>query len=180
MKMAATQLDISEVSDRVYVSTVFVAQKTARLKEMGITHLVCCTYFFDPNPAFESRTLHIKMKDQNHQRVLAALPVAVKFICDALESDPTHKVLVHCARGASRSGTVAVAYVMATRQCSFEEAWKEVRMRRPKVQPVEGFRQQLKIFHRLGYTSDTSRTSADDPLLRELEEFRDDAEVLFK
>ncbi|WP_457741953.1 protein-tyrosine phosphatase family protein [Thermococcus sp.] len=41
------------------------------------------------------------------------------------------RVLIHCAGGCGRSGTVAVAWLMYSRGLSFMEALKEVRKKRP-------------------------------------------------
>lgn len=49
------------------------------------------------------------------------------------------KVLVHCVSGISRSGTIAIAYVMKTQNMGVEEAWAYVREHRPIVHPNSGF-----------------------------------------
>lgn len=55
-----------------------------------------------------------------------------------------HAVCVNCAQGRSRSGALAVAYLMATRVLRVEIALAAVRCKRPFVQPNESFLRQLK------------------------------------
>ena len=49
------------------------------------------------------------------------------------------KVLVHCAAGISRSGTVVVAYMMAKYNIRYEDAVRMVRAKRGCVCPNQGF-----------------------------------------
>merc|ERR1719310_498921 len=52
-------------------------------------------------------------------------------------------VLVSCAQGKSRSGTLAIAYLMVTRGWDVSTALTYVQKKRPFVQPNPGFMQQL-------------------------------------
>ena len=56
-------------------------------------------------------------------------------------------VLVHCMLGISRSATAVIAYLMASRGWTPNRALQFVRSRR-KVEPNDGFLQQLAAFHR--------------------------------
>lgn len=53
-------------------------------------------------------------------------------------------VLVHCIEGKSRSGSVAVGYIMHKQNLTYEQALAEVKLKRPIVKPYEGFVAQLK------------------------------------
>merc|ERR1712013_129387 len=57
-----------------------------------------------------------------------------------------HNVLVHCNQGVSRSGTIAVSYLMKTLSIPSKEAWAMARKSRSAIRPNEGFIQQLKTF----------------------------------
>jgi len=56
----------------------------------------------------------------------------------------TNKILVNCAQGKSRSGTLAVAYVMARNDLSVDDALKLVKGHRATVGPNPGFLRQLR------------------------------------
>jgi hypothetical protein len=59
-------------------------------------------------------------------------------------------VLVHCAQGMSRSGTIAIGYVMWRERLSYDTALAHVQQARPVVDPNEGFSLQLQEFERIG------------------------------
>jgi len=69
---------------------------------------------------------------------------AITFVDGALRSG--NNVLVHCAQGKSRSGTIVVAYYMAKQQLNVEESLKVVKQKRSMVEPNSGFLQQLHEF----------------------------------
>ncbi|KAM3146938.1 hypothetical protein pb186bvf_001092 [Paramecium bursaria] len=52
-------------------------------------------------------------------------------------------VVVHCAMGMSRSATIVIAYMMRKYHMRIFQAYKHVKLRRPVVNPNEGFVQQL-------------------------------------
>ena len=52
-------------------------------------------------------------------------------------------VLVHCAAGVSRSGSVVIDFVMHALRVDFQTAKKLVRISRPEVTPNAAFEQQL-------------------------------------
>jgi hypothetical protein len=54
------------------------------------------------------------------------------------------RVLVNCAQGISRSGTVAVAYVMAAKGLSVDEGLRFVQACRASIQPNAGFIAKLR------------------------------------
>jgi predicted protein tyrosine phosphatase len=67
---------------------------------------------------------------------------AFKFMHQQLESG--HHVLVHCAAGQSRSGTIAAAYLVAFHKLSASKALHYVKQRRTIIDPNKGFRDKLK------------------------------------
>ena len=78
---------------------------------------------------------------------VSALTAARNVHCHSIcHTDPSTGVLVHCVSGISRSGATVVAYVMATRNCSVDDALATVRAKRPVVSPNSGFKAQLHAF----------------------------------
>eukprot|EP01126_Amoeba_proteus_P014363 TRINITY_DN16295_c0_g1_i17.p1 TRINITY_DN16295_c0_g1~~TRINITY_DN16295_c0_g1_i17.p1 ORF type:complete len:104 (-),score=12.16 TRINITY_DN16295_c0_g1_i17:43-354(-) len=57
--------------------------------------------------------------------------------------------LVHCNAGVSRSATVCIAYVMARKKMTFQDAYSIVKSVKPDVRPNEGFIVQLKKFEQV-------------------------------
>ena len=75
----------------------------------------------------------------------------LRDIVDALAWARTHvaagrTVLINCAQGKSRSGTMAVAYVVAKLKVTVDEALARVRTNRPMVQPNPTFLKALRSF----------------------------------
>lgn len=70
----------------------------------------------------------------------------VDFI--AAERKVKHGVFVHCFQGASRSGMVVVAYLMAEKGWSRDEAMRFVRAKRPGLRPNPAFVELLDQWER--------------------------------
>lgn len=60
------------------------------------------------------------------------------------------RVLVHCAKGASRSASTVMFYFMKYEGHSFEDAFRYLKQCRPVVQPNEGFIKQLQQHGSIG------------------------------
>ena len=89
--------------------------------------------------------MKIEVEDSENENILKHLPQACQFIDEALAAKETNNVLVHCAAGMSRSGSVCIAYMMfKERGWDFEQAWKEGKAKRDVMYPNPGFCKQLK------------------------------------
>lgn len=74
------------------------------------------------------------------------LEQCILFIEEGLSNG--ENVVVHCAQGKSRSGTVAVAYIMASLDMGVKDSLEYIKKNRPMVEPNEGFMSQLLDFHK--------------------------------
>ena len=103
----------------------------------------------------------IELKDLAETDLLAVLPDALMLIDDALGCHQTARssgnnvstkiCLVHCARGASRSVSIVIAYLLSrhgSRFKSFDDALQHVRRVRPVAEPNIGFSLALKRYER--------------------------------
>lgn len=73
------------------------------------------------------------------------------------------KVLVHCQAGISRSATICIAYLMATRRLRMEEAYKYVKSRRRIVSPNFSFMGQLLTFENQIFSASSTRYHSSSP-----------------
>ncbi len=108
----------------------------------------------------------IELKDLAESDLLSVLPDALMLIDEALGYQTTRGsdgsnsnsdiiqqriCLVHCARGASRSVSIVMAYLLSRHESrfkSFDDALQQVRKVRPVAQPNVGFSFALHKFER--------------------------------
>ena len=110
----------------------------------------------DDGPELEIRHVTIPLKDVAESDLLAVLPNALAAIdsarCDMADNCNSRRIcLVHCARGASRSVSLVIAYLLSRHPDRFktvDEALAHVRTVRPQAQPNIGFALSLRQFER--------------------------------
>jgi protein-tyrosine phosphatase len=73
------------------------------------------------------------MPNEACSSLTAVLPLALPFISQGVEMQES--VFVHCDRGVSRSGSLIVAYLMASRGLLYEDALREARVGRACISP---------------------------------------------
>lgn len=59
---------------------------------------------------------------------------------------PTHRILIHCQVGMSRSASIAIALISKLEGMSMKEAWNLTREKRSIIQPNEGFKAALEKY----------------------------------
>ena len=131
------------VTEGLYITNYFGAKKLDNLVKAGITHVIVCGAELDK--VFEKKTgmkyLKLELADNTNVDLKPLIATSLPWIQDAIQNGG--RVLVHCAAGASRSGTIAVAYIMATRRLAFAEALSSAQEIRPLIQPNQDFCRQL-------------------------------------
>lgn len=135
-------------------SAASAANKTA-LDQLEVTHVVSIVER-NMEPPFGRVHLLCQIPDDEDARLTPVLAAALPFIAAAL-AEPTGRVLVHCERGASRSVSVVVAYLMAhavrgaagtatagdSLPLALADALDLVKAQRPCAQPNVGFLRAL-------------------------------------
>lgn len=130
-----------------------------------------------PNVSSDIRHVIIPLKDAVNSDLLSVLPNALTAIDEALGHHANHTTqvadlendskstnntneddynlqricLVHCAKGASRSVSVVIAYLLSRKSQefkNFDEALEHVRTVRPQAMPNIGFALALRQFER--------------------------------
>ncbi|MFX1535578.1 MAG: dual specificity protein phosphatase family protein [Promethearchaeota archaeon] len=131
----------------LFVGSFAAAQKLEHLKEQGITHIVNCSRELPLYHSGKFEYLHVKLTDNTTQNIICAFPAVINFIHQARNSGGV--ILVHCASGSSRSGTIAIAYLLALEGKGLDETIEIVQKQRSQVCPNPGFLKQLSYFHRM-------------------------------
>lgn len=96
------------------------------------------------------RLLNVLAKDSKIYNIRKDFDQAFQFIDECLKIGG--KIIINCARGISRSGTIVIAYLMFRYSMSLMEAYNFITSLRPQVRPNSYFRKQLETYeHELAY-----------------------------
>ena len=85
----------------------------------------------------------IKMDDLFTENIIKIFKECIEFI------DKADKIYIHCTCGVSRSATIVIAYLMWKTHSDFKVVYFFIKKRRPEIDPNNGFRRQLNLFHKL-------------------------------
>uniref|UniRef100_A0A3B1J3B8 Dual specificity protein phosphatase n=1 Tax=Astyanax mexicanus TaxID=7994 RepID=A0A3B1J3B8_ASTMX len=141
----------NEVWPNIIISDVHTAKDVDLLMVLGVTHIVNAAdgpSQIDTGPAFYSHTptliqyYGVEAPDSRDFNITPFFYPTARFIHTA-RTQHSGKVLVHCARGISRSATLVLAYLMIYEGLTVSEAIKAVRCHR-NILPNAGFLQQLR------------------------------------
>lgn len=139
------QLDCNQILDKLYLGSEDAACANIQILTNApyhFTHVLVCGFGL-PQP-YPEKLIYKKIKaiDLPVYNICQHLPECCQFIDDALEQGGT--VLVHCARGVSRSAAIVIGYLMHAKHMSYEEAYYGVvRKARPCALPNVNFSKQL-------------------------------------
>ncbi|KAL4085717.1 hypothetical protein PRIC1_015052 [Phytophthora ramorum] len=139
----------------LYVSNLRVARDAAKLRALGITHVInCCgelKHYEDgvemppASNGSEFNILKLLLRDDANEDLTPFLPQVMEYIasCRQRAQSPENgtgdKVLVHCHQGVSRSCAFAIAYVMLEQKLPYHEAAAMVKRQRAITSPNAAF-----------------------------------------
>lgn len=126
------------IDDHVFIGDEDSARNAEVLKELGISSVLIAGSYMRAH-LDTVKYKQIPLDDSLEQDLQKYLPEALEFI----ETAP-RKVLVHCAAGISRSGSVIVAYLMKKHSIGFDEALKMAKNKSPRIRPNPNFENQLR------------------------------------
>ncbi|KUF78297.1 Dual specificity protein phosphatase 7 [Phytophthora nicotianae] len=137
----------------LFVSNFRVAWDTAKLRALGITHVInCCGELKQYEDGVEKpeipafNTLRLLLRDDANEDLTPFFPQVMEYIATSRqrsENGTKEKVLVHCHQGVSRSCAIAIAYVMLEQQLSYRDAAAMVKRQRAISSPNAAFICQL-------------------------------------
>ncbi|KAG2769901.1 hypothetical protein PC129_g18184 [Phytophthora cactorum] len=141
--LLAYEVAVGAVSG-LFIGSYGAANNFEALKTTGITHVLCVSPSLPLNFPDAFTYLQLQVPDLSSVSISMYFDEAFGFIDRALSSGGT--VLVHCFMGRSRSATIILAYLIARRDFSLADAFRELRQVRPQAQPNSGFYQELVAF----------------------------------
>ncbi|XP_076326866.1 dual specificity protein phosphatase 19-like [Tachypleus tridentatus] len=133
-------LQVAEVSPRLFIGSQDVAQDLDVLHHMHVTHILNVATGV-PN-IYEQEFIYkrINILDLPETNIITFFDECFYFIDRGRQEGG---VLVHCNAGVSRSATIVVGYLMNREILSLDEAISKVKHVRPFIRPNDGFMQQL-------------------------------------
>jgi protein-tyrosine phosphatase len=139
-----TSYNASKITDNVYISDFPSACNINRLKDDGITHILCAILSLDPIYPNDFTYKNVHVRDVSHENLTQYFDECVDFIDSAVKSGG--KVLVHCSYGISRSASIVIAYLMKKHAMTYDEAYDYVKSHRDIIEPNDGFKEQLRKY----------------------------------
>ncbi|CAI5463513.1 unnamed protein product [Closterium sp. Yama58-4] len=132
------------ILDKLYLGNLNSASDKELLDGLGIKSILTIASNVGP-PKFPGafKYTEVSIIDSSHVNIAAHFELCFKAIDEGIRSGG---ILVHCVAGMSRSATVVIAYLMARKGISFQEAFAHVKRCRPIAQPNYGFMRQLEKF----------------------------------
>lgn len=133
-----------EILPYLYLGSEYHASCKETLQRLGITSLLnvsqSCPNHFEDSFIYKS----IPVEDSGNEEISIWFNEAIDFIENTKSENG--KVLVHCHAGISRSATICMAYIMATKRICMDEAYEYVKSKRRIVSPNFNFMGQLLSF----------------------------------
>lgn len=143
---AGTQEHLSLVDERLFVGSIEASDDWAKLKRLNITHVVSAidtdALLTFPHICY----LRLSFPDEASVDLRPYLGRVSRFVNRAFAANPTNHVLIHCFMGASRSVTLACAYLMRKHGWSAGQAIETVKRLRKESRPNPGFTKQLQEY----------------------------------
>jgi hypothetical protein len=129
------------IDEHVYIGDEDSARDIEVLQGLGITHiLIAGSYMraYLTNMNYKQ----LPLEDSLEQNLTNYLSDALAYIENA-----EGKILVHCAAGISRSGSIIVAYLMKKNNTGFDTALSMARNKSSRIRPNPNFERQLRDFN---------------------------------
>ena len=135
---------IDKITDNIYLGSFEGSKEFDYFLKEKINNVL--SVIDDPPIYSEDKNINhkiIKIDDLFSVNIIKYFKECIEFI------DKADKVYIHCTCGVSRSATIVCAYLMWKTHSNFNDVYNFVKKRRPEIDPNNGFRRQLQLFHKL-------------------------------
>ena len=136
--------EATQIIDNLWVGDIRSPCNKKSLKEHNITMIISAVYGATAHHPFDFNYEKANLRDMDDEDIVSEierlLPEIRKSILEG------NSILIHCMLGASRSATIAAAYLIKYKNMSVEEAIRFMKEKRSCVNPNQGYINQLKLF----------------------------------
>ncbi len=144
-------MDMTWVTDRLAVGGgIWTDEKMIQVVRAGVSHIIDMQIEFDDTPLAEPygvKVLWNPVDDDFQPKPPQVFQRGVEFALAALDSDPDHKLLVHCAAGVHRAPMMALAILRST-GWNLEDAMLQIQSRRYVVDFADVYVRSVEEFVR--------------------------------
>jgi len=131
-------VSIDQILDNLYLGNEDASMDLETLKSKNITHILAAGNYLKMYHPDQFEYLHIPIHDYPSVDLFPHFKAALSFMKKG------NVVFAHCAAGVSRSASMTIAFLMATKGWSYDEAHDYVKSKRDVIRPNPGFVEQLK------------------------------------
>src|SRR5450759_825273 len=124
-------LEITKIWWRLYLGSMFDAQRLAKTNPHGLTHVVSLSENAPITTHSKVTYVHLPVEDE-----LAIPPARFNAIMDAISNNIRRgRLLVHCGSGISRGPIMAAAYLHCVGYKEFDAALQDIALLRGFISP---------------------------------------------
>ena len=152
-KEVGMSYNIDKITDKIYLGGIKGLSENDYFKKENINAILSVTNELpESNIDINIKRKIIEIDDLFSVNIIKYFKECIDFI------ENNGKIFIHCTCGVSRSASIVIAYLMWKAHATFNNTYLFVKKRRPEVDPNNGFRKQLNLFHKLleenGYNLD--------------------------
>eukprot|EP00817_Percolomonadidae_sp_ATCC50343_P007767 CAMPEP_0117424210 /NCGR_PEP_ID=MMETSP0758-20121206/4675_1 /TAXON_ID=63605 /ORGANISM="Percolomonas cosmopolitus, Strain AE-1 (ATCC 50343)" /LENGTH=613 /DNA_ID=CAMNT_0005207853 /DNA_START=308 /DNA_END=2146 /DNA_ORIENTATION=+ len=134
----------SHIREEIYIGSDVVARNKDLLKKNNITHVINCASLVCKNyHPDDFKYISFPLYDAGSEPIMGFFVTIVDYIEKIRSKEKNARFFFHCQAGVSRSGTMAMSYLMWRFKLSFEEVLTSSKKKRSCLSPNAGFIVQL-------------------------------------
>ena len=104
---------------------------------MKVDAVLTAAAFIEPSFPSHFEYKVVKIYDDSQSTLKDFLPECIEFMNRIINSGK--RIYVHCEHGCSRSPSLVIAYLMATKNISLDDAFELISSKRPCILPNDSF-----------------------------------------
>ncbi len=150
------EISIDYISDNIFIGNYSAALNRNSLKANNITHIIVAgkdmidlyrdQLTYKILPLYDSPYLKLKKYFSEVNLFINSVRMVNNNNYFSLDNKDVNNILIHCGSGISRSVSLVIAYFIAEKKMSYEEAKNHVKSKRKIANPNGGFEKELREY----------------------------------